>query len=274
MEFLEILRARQSTEWVELIRNTNRLRCQDPEIDFKLALLVAYNTEITNKEKKRRWDSLRQDDVNRAFKVYWSETLKEVKWSWDWEDIPDATWDGWCERVQKAREALEDEKIPQMHEVQRRLRTPAFFAELNEEWNELMREAIQTYRSYEERFRDISELRHWAGKARKQATEAEVKLKEWESRTGSFWFDYAMQKQSWDSRRGLYLKPWEEIQREAKDLDEEMNRRKEALKNALRWREKTEEKLQTHRKTTEIVVAYFKNLRYCWNRIQQLELKE
>jgi hypothetical protein len=58
-EFLKILRARQTTEWIRLTGNMDRLRRQDPEIDFKLAMLVTFNSEITESERNLRRNSLR-----------------------------------------------------------------------------------------------------------------------------------------------------------------------------------------------------------------------
>jgi hypothetical protein len=121
-------------------------------------------------------DSLRRDEVDRAIETYWDEKLEEVKWDVE-KDTPYDIWEGSCDRFQEARDLFKD--IPIRHEEERRLRSPGFFAKFKEEWNGLMREAVQTGKDFEDRFGDANDLRNSAGQARKHVTEAQAKVKEW-----------------------------------------------------------------------------------------------
>jgi hypothetical protein len=127
---MKIFRARQTTEWIMLTGNMNCLRRHDLEIDFKLAMLLTVDSEITDSERNLRWDSLCQDEMNRALRIFLDERLHEVKWA-PVREIPDDIWEGWCDRFQEAKELLED--IPSLHREERRLRTPGFFTDLKKE---------------------------------------------------------------------------------------------------------------------------------------------
>jgi hypothetical protein len=56
----------QTKEWDEFMKRQGVHRRQDPFFDYKMATLIYYNDDIDLKEKRRRWGTLKREEVKRA----------------------------------------------------------------------------------------------------------------------------------------------------------------------------------------------------------------
>jgi phosphate-selective porin len=103
-----------------LLVDIPNMRRKKKETDFKLALLIRYNDEITDDEANRRLLSLPEEAMVRSWKVQKASDLRPANWNPD-VDIDDETSDQWCENFENARAALAD--VPRRHREQCRVRT-------------------------------------------------------------------------------------------------------------------------------------------------------
>jgi hypothetical protein len=124
-----------------------------------------------------------------------------VNWDLDefLDDLPLEDWEDWRKRFQEVRETLKE--LPWKHLKQVQLRTQAWFTEAKEKWCELLQEALQVDRSFEDRFGNPGELRYNVGKSMIATKRAQAEVQEATRRISEFSYDFVNRKSSWDNRR-------------------------------------------------------------------------
>jgi hypothetical protein len=148
------------------------------EADFKLALLIRYNGEITDEEASRRLESLAGKQTIRAWEVQKASYLWTVNWNMN--DIPEDLWEQMCDNFEAAKAAL----LRVFHENrdQCRLKTVEWFEEERKRWLDDLQLMIQLDKGLEDRFGDRREWKFREAKQKLEVSKAEASFKEARSR--------------------------------------------------------------------------------------------